>query len=301
MNIAPAWLKTFCTVCDSGSFTRAADALGLTQAAVSQHIAHIEHVVGPVFLRRGRKIEIMPSGRALLQYARDVDAASHRLAHAISPDRSHAGTIRIATPGSSGLRIYDALLSLQVRHPDISVHHRFAPTDDIIDAVIGNRVELGIITHMPDDARLRVRKIGIEPLELIVPATVEIKSYKDLCDLGFIDHPDGASMATRLLGQVFREFSGVKQIPCRGFSNQITLILEPVARGLGFTILPRFARKAFRAQDQIAVHDHAPRVFDTLYAISRAEWPLSALSETVLDEIHRVIADQDKTSVNSAL
>lgn len=291
MNIAPIWLKTFCTVCDTGSFTRAAEHLGLTQAAVSQHIKHVEHVVGPVFLRQGRKIELMPAGRALLNYADEVNAAGHRLLHQVSPDRSHAGTIRVATPGSSGLRIYDALLDLQVRYSDIAIHHRFAPTDDIIAAVLDNRVELGIVTHMPDDPHLNVEKIGIEPLELILPAGAKVNDYTSLKKIGFIDHPDGASMATRLLGQVFKAFSGVKQIPCHGFSNQITLILEPVARGLGFTVLPRFARQAFRAQDQIAVFDHEPHVFDTLYVISRAEWPKSALAKTVLDEMRAVIVD----------
>ena len=290
MNISSIWLKTFCTVCDSGSFTRAADRLGLTQAAVSQHIKHIEHVVGPVFLRQGRKIELMPAGRALLHYAAEIDAAAHRLARRVSPDQSHAGAVKIATPGSSGLGIYAALLDLQSRHRDIAIHHRFAPTDDIIDAVLDNKVELGVVTQRPDDPRLRAEKIGIEPLELILPAGVKITEYQDLVEIGFIDHPDGPSMATRLLGQVFREFSGVKSIPCHGFSNQITLILEPVARGLGFTILPAFARKAFRDQSKIMVYDHDPKVFDTLYVISRAEWPLSALARTIVNEIRTVIS-----------
>lgn len=101
-------------------------------------------------------------------------------------------------------------------------------------------------------------------------------------------------MATRLLGQVFREFSGVKSIPCHGFSNQITLILEPVARGLGFTVLPQFARQAFRDQDRIRVIDHTPMVLDNLYAISRSEWPLSALAGTVLDTIRQAIGDPDQ-------
>jgi hypothetical protein len=69
---------------------------------------------------------------------------------------------------------------------------------------------------------------------------------------------------------------GVCSLPCSGFTNQISLILESVALGLGFTVIPPFARRAFAQQDAIQVLEGEPAIVDTLWLLHRAEWPLSA-------------------------
>ncbi|MGL5319572.1 MAG: LysR substrate-binding domain-containing protein, partial [Aeromonas veronii] len=114
-------------------------------------------------------------------------------------------------------------------------------------------------------------------------------SWQHLCQLGFIDHPDGRSMAQRLLG---RRYPGqrVDEIPLRGFTNQIGLILEPVARGLGFTVLPRFAVTAFAQQEKIRVIQSSIEVIDTLWLIYRAEWPLPARHQRLVTVLKQRVA-----------
>lgn len=75
---------------------------------------------------------------------------------------------------------------------------------------------------------------------------------------------------------------GIRALRSTGFTNQITLILEPVARGLGFTVLPRYARQAFARQDAIQVVEGEPAVMDTLWLIHRAEWAVSARGRWVV-------------------
>ncbi|MEK6295892.1 MAG: LysR family transcriptional regulator, partial [Paraburkholderia tropica] len=60
----PQWLRTFEMLADVGNFTRAAERLGITQAAVSQHLRHLEDRLGLLVFRRPRGIEITPAGRA---------------------------------------------------------------------------------------------------------------------------------------------------------------------------------------------------------------------------------------------
>ncbi|MDR5901103.1 LysR substrate-binding domain-containing protein [Halomonas icarae] len=50
----------------------------------------------------------------------------------------------------------------------------------------------------------------------------------------------------------------------------------PVAAGLGFSVLPRFARQAFARPEAIRVVEDLPRVMDSLWLLHRAEWPLTA-------------------------
>lgn len=108
--------------------------------------------------------------------------------------------------------------------------------------MLDNRFELGIVSQRPDELRLTATPFANEPLVLIVPAGKTVTTWRDLERIGFVDHPDGIAMATRLLTRRFPRNPSVRHLPVTGFSNQISLILEPVARGLGFTVLPRYAR-----------------------------------------------------------
>lgn len=279
----PQWLRSFIALVDHGSFTRAAEHLDMTQAGVSQHVGRLEQELGLLVLRRPRAIELTPAGRALLDYCRDMGAAEARLRHCLSSAEEEQGEISLISPGSIGLALYPRLLALQERHPTLSIRHRFAPTDEVLDAILSNRFELGLATIRPDDPRLAVEKFSDEPLELIVPAGEQVESWADLDRLGFIDHPDGEAMATRLFRSLFPGNPGPHGLRRSGFTNQIALILEPVARGLGFTVLPRHAREAFGRPDKIRVIEGKRQVHDTLWLIHRAEWPLSRRATVALD------------------
>lgn len=153
----------------------------------------------------------------------------------------------------------------------------------MLTAVLEKSYELGLVTLRPDDSRLAAQRFAEEPLELVLPAKAAMNGWSDLVRLGFIDHPDGQAMATRLLSRHFPEAPGMRQMPCSGFSNQIALILEPVARGLDFTVMPRFARQAYVRQDALRVIDCNFAVVDTLWLIHRAEWPLTMRAQRTID------------------
>lgn len=282
--VNPLWLHTLVVVHETGSFTRAADRLDLTQAAVSQHISRLEAEFGPLLLRKPRQLELTPRGLVLLDFARQQAQAAERLRARLSDDDPHSGSVSLATPGSIGLLLYPLLLDQQQAHPGLILQHRFAPTPDIVQAVLAGRSDLGLVDQPPEHPSLVAEPFVREPLCLVVPNDGEEPSWQHLCQLGFIDHPDGRSMALRLLG---RRYPGQRfdAIPLRGFTNQIGLILEPVARGLGFTVLPRFAVTAFAKQEKIRVVESRIEVVDTLWLIYRAEWPLPARHQRLVETL----------------
>ena len=281
----PQWLRTFTTLAEQGNFTRSAEHLDLTQAAVSQHVQRLEERLGPLLIRRPRQLELTPAGLALLEYCAEVNAADQRLQQRLSERDAEHGEIGLICPGSIGLALYPLLLELQHAHPGLSIRQRFAPDREVLDAVLDNRFELGLVTLKPDDPRLSVRRFAEEPLELLVPAGESVQCWADLERLGFIDHPDGQAMAGRLLSRYYPGAPGVCSLPCHGFTNQISLILEPVARGLGFTVLPRSARLAFARPESIKVIEGVRPVVDTLWLLHRAEWPLSARADLLIQRI----------------
>ncbi|PLX72194.1 MAG: LysR family transcriptional regulator [Azoarcus sp.] len=291
--LSPQWLRSFATLAELGNFTRTAERLDLTQAAVSQHVKRLEDALGQLLVRHPRHVELTPAGHALLDYCRELATADQRLQLRLSGADAKHGEISLISPGSIGLALYPLLLDLQAAHPGLSIRQRFAPTSEVIEAVLANRYELGLVTLKPDDPRLSVQPFVQEPLELVVPAGAAVESWEDLVRLGFIDHPDGEAMAGRLLSRCFPGSPGVRSLPCRGFTNQIGLILEPVARGLGFTVIPRFARKAFARADTIRVVEREPQVVDTLWLLHRAEWPLFGRAQRVLKCIEVLQTDKN--------
>jgi DNA-binding transcriptional LysR family regulator len=291
--INPQWLRTFTTLAELGSFTQAAERLGLTQAAVSQHIRQLEERYGTLLIRRPRQIELTPAGQILLDYSAEIARLDQRLHLRLSEPDADCGEVSVISPGSIGLAIYPLLLDFQKMHPGLVIRHRFAPDSEVLEGVLQNRFELGLITQRPDDVRIAACQFAEEPLELVVPAGVEINSWQDLVKLGFIDHPDGQGMANRLLSRRFPGEAQISELPRRGFSNQVGLLLEPVARGLGFTVLPRYARQAFAHQDAIRVVSGDVQVIDKLWLIHRAEWPLSNRAIRVLQYLREQVPGAD--------
>ncbi|AVI68210.1 LysR family transcriptional regulator [Shewanella sp. NKUCC05_KAH] len=280
--INPQWLHTFSVLVEKGNFTRTAEAIGITQAAVSQHISRLEETYGTLFLRRTRQLEITPIGENLLTYVKEVECAQKRLQQKLIHDDANAGDISLITPGSIGLTLFPLLIELQQAFPALSIRHRFAPDSEIVASVLANEHEIGMVTLKPSDPRIHSTHFTEEPLELVVPASHKQHEWTDLQRLGFISHPDGEAMATRLLSRKYPTHPGIQEIPCKGFTNQISLILEPVAKGLGFTVIPQYARKAFERQEDIYVVECGSQVVDTIWLIHRAEWPLSRRAQKAI-------------------
>ncbi|MCS6209105.1 LysR family transcriptional regulator [Shewanella baltica] len=280
--INPQWLHTFAVLVEKGNFTRTAEAIGITQAAVSQHISRLEDEYGTLFLRRPRQLEITPIGENLLTYVKDVECAQKRLQQKLIHDDAEVGDISLITPGSIGLTLFPLLIELQQAFPALNIRHRFAPDSEIVASVLANEHEIGMVTLKPSDPRINSTHFTEEPLELVVPACHKQNEWVDLQRLGFISHPDGEAMATRLLSRKYPSNPGIQDIPCKGFTNQISLILEPVAKGLGFTVIPQYARKAFERQQDIYVVECGSQVVDTIWLIHRAEWPLSRRAQKAI-------------------
>ncbi|MBE9608581.1 LysR family transcriptional regulator [Chitinilyticum piscinae] len=287
--VNPLWLRSFLAVVNAGTYTQAAEQLNLTQAAVSQHIARLEAQTGRLFVRNGRRQELTPRGLAVLHYAEQIGIAESRLRDALQAEGPVRGPIRLATPGSVGLILYPRLLAWLREHPDITLEMRFAPEPSVTQALLAQDVELGIVTLPPAAPNLLCEALGKEELCLALPAAKPAASWENLRELGWIGHPDGEAMATRWLA---RAFPGrrLAELPQRGFINQIGMILQPVAAGMGFAILPRLAIDAFHDQQAITLWPQSHPVSDTLWLVRRKEWPLSRQAELASRQIHELLA-----------
>lgn len=108
-------------------------------------------------------------------------------------------------------------------------------------------------------------------------ASPEEATFAALERRGFVAHPDGFSHADDLLGLNFPdEYRGADRLRLRSFINQIGQIPEPVARGIGYTLLPRSGVEAYPHKDRLAILPLPKRRYHELWLVSRRGRPESA-------------------------
>jgi DNA-binding transcriptional LysR family regulator len=260
------WLKTFCTLAEVGHFTQTAEVLFMTQSGVSQHIKKLELHLGTLLLiREGKSFSLTDAGLKLRHQGQSLLKTSDEIEDSIKQDDPLIGTVKLATPGSIGLSLYPTLLDIQQRHSMLIIDYAFAPNKRIEQDLLERKIDIGLLTELSNSPHLLSEKIAIEPLVLVTSNKVNTIDWQVLISLGFISHPDAEHHAQLLLSKNFSAFEHISQFEHKGFSNQISLILEPVSRELGFTVLPLHAVNAFHQQDKINIHKLDCSVSETLY------------------------------------
>ncbi|GAB2901808.1 LysR family transcriptional regulator [Microbulbifer echini] len=281
--INPVWLRSFCTLVELGHFTRAAERLHMTQSGISQHLRRLEDFLGLALIQRqGKQFTLTEAGEKLYREAQDLVDSLSTLGQRLGEDPAYEGLVRIHSPGSVGLKLYPKLLRVQREHPKLAVDYRFAPNQGVEESILRYKADIGFMTMPSTLTEIASQPVGSEELLLVTPASVKRVDWRALLQLGYIGHPDGAHQAGLLLGANFPEFQHVDMFRLKGFCNQISLILEPVSLGLGFTVLPAHAVNAFHNFEQIKFHRMEYSISETLFLITRRHKVIPARVKTVI-------------------
>lgn len=152
-------MQAFSRVAELGSFTRAADALGLSRAMVSTHVRRLEQRFGLRLLNRTtRKVALTPAGADYLGHCRRVFAELTAAEETLSRAREQpTGRLRVDVPGSFGRHILlPALPDFLARYPGIDLELRF--NERVVDLVregVDLAVRAGTVTD-PNLVALRI-------------------------------------------------------------------------------------------------------------------------------------------------
>lgn len=142
-----ALLRTFVAICDSGSFTKAAREVNLTQSAVSLHVKRLEDQVGArLIVRKTRGVRLTEQGEVLLSYARRILALYKEAEQRLSRDSS--GLIRIGVPEYFDLHTLSSLLrQFSARYPAVRLHVELGIGPDISALLDEGELDLAIVSN----------------------------------------------------------------------------------------------------------------------------------------------------------
>jgi DNA-binding transcriptional LysR family regulator len=141
-------LETFCKVAETGSFSRAGEAIYLTQPTVSGHIASLEQEVGlRLFDRLGRRVALTNGGQIFYRYAKEILKLRAEALNAIY-EFSHLLRGRITIGGSTIPGEYflpKVMGRFQTEAPGISISLVIADSQQIIDMLRAGEIEVGTV------------------------------------------------------------------------------------------------------------------------------------------------------------
>ncbi|WP_448566122.1 LysR family transcriptional regulator [Thalassotalea ganghwensis] len=282
----PVWLKTFVTLVDTGHFTKAAEKLFMTQPGVSQHIAKLEQASNHILIKRDKKsFAITEQGRLVYHYAKKLVENERYLIESLSFDDPCSGACSLACSGSVALLLYPKLLDLQHQHPKLIVKLKAAPNQQVLTEVKEGVIDQGIVTDVANKTLFDVTELGKEELCLVVPSDTDVSGINKtvLVNLGLVSHPDAEHYLSLYFAQSEDSFLArinMTDIPQVGFINQINQILEPIAKGIGFTIIPKSAVDSFAKRNSVKIIKPSKPVIETLYLVRKKHRILPARFET---------------------
>jgi DNA-binding transcriptional LysR family regulator len=158
----PNDLLIFARVADAGSFSRAAERIGLPKSTVSRRISMLEERLGErIMLRTTRRLKLTEFGNQLLEHARQV-AAEVDAVKALSEHRQirPSGRLRVSMPSDfATLLLTDMLSAFIALHPAVSLELDLSPRR--VD-LLGENFDLAVrIGDLPDDTLLAARRIAV--------------------------------------------------------------------------------------------------------------------------------------------
>jgi DNA-binding transcriptional LysR family regulator len=239
-------LEIFCKVVELESFSKAAKAVSLVQASVSERIATLEKKIGTRLLDRlGRKVIPTAAGELLHKHAtlllemkETAESEIERFTGLKQGEISMGGS---TIPGEYILP--EVIGRFSKRYPDLSVKLTIADSSEIENRVLAGLIEIGVIGSKSSHANLLCQKLWEDELVLAVPvrhpwARRKSVSFQELRKTPFILREEGSG-TLKILEAYLREFAedgtGALQVSARFGSS--TAVKEGIKSGLGVSIL----------------------------------------------------------------
>lgn len=166
-----AQLEAFIQVAHHRSFSRAAEALFLTQPSVTARIQSLEREIGErLFERTGRSVTLTDAGRAFMPHAQRALTAVQEGTDAIEAVRhGEVGTIRIGASTSIATYVLPRILrKFREARPRVHIHLSTGQTEDIIDALLAGESHVAV-TRLAQHPEIQTLHLYNDDLALVVP------------------------------------------------------------------------------------------------------------------------------------
>ncbi|WP_281855918.1 LysR substrate-binding domain-containing protein [Litoreibacter halocynthiae] len=157
-------IRAFHYVAISGGFSRAAEALSLTQPAVSEQVRKLEGDHDVLLFNRDRKqVTLTPAGERLLLATKQFFEVEQQISDVLSENRAALdGTLRIIA--DSAFHLTHRLKAFRSKHPKVLVSVQTGNTADILTALRNYDAEIGLVGSLNPGPDMEITNLGTSPI-----------------------------------------------------------------------------------------------------------------------------------------
>lgn len=241
-------METLLMVCEKNSFTRAAEALAMTQPAVSHHIRTLESELGIKLFYRGKNaLKLTPEGEIVVQYARRIKALHEKMLRALAGAEKQMSNIRVGiTHTAESSLIAEVLAKYSTSAPGLRLTVITDTIKNLYDMIDNYEIDLAIVEGRAPEGDINALLLDTDYLVCVVSnqnplAKKSMVTLNDLRKEKMIVRLPGSGTQNLFIshlesiGMSIDEFNVVLEV------DNIATIKDLIRKDMGISILARSA------------------------------------------------------------
>ena len=234
----------FIAVSETGSFSKAASRLFVTQPAVSKRISALESELDvKLFDRIGKSVQLTEAGNALVPSCLRILAELEESRRIVNNLSGHiGGQVKIGTSHHIGLHRLPPVLSHYTqlyKQVDLDMHSM--DSEEACDAVLKGELEIAIAT-LPEKtpAKLATQTIWLDPLGVVVSRKHPLAKQKNVTLKNLVEHPAILPSQSTYTRALLEKMLGINtsKLKIAMETNYLETIKTMASIGLGWSVLP---------------------------------------------------------------
>lgn len=288
MHLTLRQLQVFEAAARLGGYTRASEALHLSQPAVSMQIRQLEEQTGmPLFEQIGKKIHLTDAGRALYRHAQSILAQVQGAQLELEEMRGvRRGQLNITVASTANYFAPQLLAAFCHRYPEVKVSLDVSNREHILAQLGESEKDLAIMGLPPDESGLIAHPFMENPLVVIAAPSHPLANMtaippSRLAEEPFISRESGSG--TRMATERFFNAAGLQLTVAMEMSSN-EAIKQAVQAGLGLGVLSIHTLEMELALNRLAILDvQGFPILRHWYVVHREGKRFSAVAQAFLD------------------
>lgn len=247
MRITFRQLQIFRAVCETRSYSRAAEEMALTQPAISLQVRQLEELIGqPLFDYVAKKLYLTQAAEALLKTSEDIFGRLESLDMQLSDlQGTLQGQLNLAVESSAKYLVPHLFAAFRAQHPEVNLQLVVVNHAQAVKRLSQSRDDLLIMSQVPSELALDFFPFLNNPIIAVAPADHPLGAYADLRLQDLTRYPLLVREAGSGTRKACEEYCHQKRahfaqtLEVGSTESQV----EAVIAGLGLALLPRHAAR----------------------------------------------------------
>ncbi len=242
-------LRTFVQLIDTGSYSIAADRIGLTQPAVSMQIKKLEdNFATDLIIKEEGALILTPAGKAVYDYSKDILDKWEKLVFEVENKKNkHYKNIIIgASTIPSEYILPDILAELSKNRPEIKSSIEVGDSAEMIELLEKKEVDLILVGYKPTSSKFEIIEVVEDKVKLIIPlehslAERDVVKLINLKEEDIVIRETGSGTRKAMLSVFKRANLNINDLNIKCKLGSTEAVISAVQAGLGISFVSKFA------------------------------------------------------------